>query len=77
MNWGILQDGKCAKCGSRLKMGLLDERYTCTSCDFTIGREKFEMIAYKGFHPHESKRHDDNLSDNMGHNIISEGDSPL
>lgn len=92
LNWGILQDGKCPKCAAKLHMGLLDTHYSCSEekCDFVIGREKFEMIAYGGMHPSEhhviSKkgyrdRDEERMSElnNMGRDEITEGfeDSPF
>lgn len=81
MNWKNLQNGLCPKCGAKLVMGLLDTVYPCTECDFSIGKEKFEYIAYgRGVNPMRHRELEDNLLalNNLGHGIISEdfSDSP-
>jgi len=85
MNWKNLKDNKCPKCNIYLveRNGI----FKCVSltCDFFIGKEKFEGLVEKLYHPQKSvdARFGDieqNLSalNNMGHNIVTEdfSDSP-
>ena len=84
MNWNILKDGLCPKdgCGKKLNMGLLDELYTCSACNFNIRKEKFEKISYGariGQYMRKTES-EDNLSglNNLGHDVVTEdfSDSP-
>lgn len=85
MNWNILQDGLCPKieCGKKLVMGLLDEVYGCSKCDFKISKEKFEKIAYGTRIGAFIRRNDDgdNMAElnNLGHELVAEdfSDSPF
>ncbi len=75
-----MRDGFCPKCAAKLDIGLLDEVYSCTRCEFSIGREKFERIAF-GVGRKAIGLEEDNLSllNNLGHDIVTEdfGDSPF
>lgn len=81
MNWNALRDGKCAKCGAKLHMGIFDLQYSCTKCDFVIGKEKFEKIAYGPPRFYSKDFEIDNLSalNNLGHEKVTEdfSDSPF
>ena len=60
-------------------MGFLDAQYSCSECDFRIGVEKFEKIAY-GSKLKDFTNDEDNLSalNNLGHDLVTEdfSDSP-
>ncbi len=38
--------GRCAKCGEKLSMGLLDVVYCCPSCPFSIKRTLYERMTF-------------------------------
>lgn len=81
MNWSNLKWGSCPSCGAKMVMGFLDVQYTCSECDFRIGQEKFEQIAY-GRHVAKMVSGDEesNLAElnNLGHDLVAEdfSDSP-
>lgn len=76
MNWPNLKVAECPKCNTKLKHGLLDDRYECGNslCDFSITDSKFEEIL-KDMNRPRSRRftEDTNFADlnNLGHKIPS------
>lgn len=79
LKWRNLRDGRCPKCDAKLNMGLLDALYSCTGeCDFSISREKFDVIAFGP--SRKSFQEMDNLAalNNLGHELVAEdfSDSP-
>lgn len=80
MIWNNLKNGKCPKCSGKLVMGLLDIIYPCSSCDFKIGKEKFESIAFGKPAKRCEWPEEQNLAElnNLGHNVVTEdySDSP-
>jgi len=45
MKWDRLKNFKCAGCNGQLEHQVDYDRYACTKCDFTIGKEKFNKIV--------------------------------
>lgn len=79
MNWSNLKNGLCPKCGEKLVMGIFDEIYPCSKCDFRIWSEKWKELATPKMYKHHAQDID-NLSalNNLGHDLVTEdfSDSP-
>lgn len=65
MNWKKLNDFECPKCGEQLVKKVEQMVYGCSSCEFTISPEKFDILVKKSLEKENSRYIEDEYTKNL------------